>query len=95
MRINTVNDALYNYLTIKTIYDARPEDNAAKETYDQFFHILTNDFHISAVDVERDDENECYLVTYQLDEKKGTTRFPIEAIDCFLTQINELEERNK
>jgi hypothetical protein len=64
--MHSVQDALYNWLTIKVVAEARPDDEAAQETYELFDSMLREDHGITSVTIEKLDE--MYLVTY---EKKG------------------------
>jgi hypothetical protein len=89
--MNSVQDALYNWLTIKVIYDGRPSDEAAKETFEMFDSILKEDHKVSNVKVEVIDDY--YLISFTQGEKERTTRFPSEMIDCFLEQVKVNPER--
>jgi hypothetical protein len=91
--MRSVQDAIYNWLTIKAMSDARPEDKAARETYDLFNDMLQSDHGIRKVTVERLDD--MYLVTYETEEQTKTARFPLELIDCFLDQMNREPEKYK
>ena len=42
--MNSVQDAIYNWLTIKVVIDHRPEDTAAKETVLWFENTLQEKF---------------------------------------------------
>ena len=44
--MKSVQDTLYNWLTIKVVCDARPDDTAAKETLNLFEEMLTDDHHL-------------------------------------------------
>jgi len=89
--MQSVQDALYNWLTIKVIFEARPSDAAAKETYVLFDGILKNDHGVSIVEIEV--KEDFYLVKFIQNEKERSTRFPIEMIDCFRDQIKMNPER--
>jgi hypothetical protein len=89
--MQSVQDALYNWLTIKVIYEARPSDEAAKETYELFDGILKNDHGVSNVEIEVMED--FYLVKFSQNEKERSTRFPVEMIDCFIDQIKMNPER--
>ena len=45
--MKSVQDSLYNWLTIKVVSDARPEDIAATETEEMFLSILTEEHGIT------------------------------------------------
>jgi len=89
--MNSVQDALYNWLTIKVIYDGRPSDEAAKETYEMFDTILKEDHKVSNIKIEIMED--FYLISFTHGEKDRTTRFPIEMIDCFLDQVKVNPEK--
>ena len=51
--MRSVQDALYNWLTIKTVAEARPDDSAAKETYLLFQNMVYEEHKLRNVEVER------------------------------------------
>jgi len=89
--MRSVQDSLYNWLTIKVVSDARPDDTAAKETKELFDDILINDHHLSNIVITTDDV--MYYVTYQENEETKKTRFPREVIEITLNQINQNPDR--
>ena len=89
--MQSVQDALYNWLTIKVIYEARPSDEAAKETYELFDGILKDEHGVNNVQIEVMED--FYLVIFTQNEKERSTRFPIEMIDCFIDQIKMNPDR--
>lgn len=91
--MKTLQDALYNWLTIKVVSDEIPEDNAAKETTDLFEDILTTDHQLTNIQVKKEDE--MYYVTYEKDGEVKTTRFPVELIESMLVQIKSDPEKYK
>ncbi|HDR7791686.1 TPA: hypothetical protein QCY19_000207 [Bacillus luti] len=91
--MRSVQDALYNWLTIKTVAEARPDDIAAQETYTLFQNMIYNEHQIRNVEVDK--REDMYLITFEVEGEKKNTRFPLEAIDCFLDQINREPEKYK
>lgn len=91
--MKSLQDALYNWLSIKVVCDARPDDTAAKETVEMFLTILENEHHVSNIGVTKHEE--MYLVTFQKNGENGSHRFPIDLIDCMIDSINENPERYK
>ncbi len=91
--MKSLQDALYNWLSIKVVSDARQDDQAAKETVDMFWNVLQADFQVTALQV--DEEEEVYMVHYTTKNRTGSQRFPRELIDCMLQSINENPERYK
>jgi hypothetical protein len=85
--MRSVQDALYNWLSIKVVCDARPEDTAARETLDLFDEIIKNEQHLSNVEVTTDDV--MYYVTYIHEGESKKTRFPRELIAEYKTHDND------
>ncbi|MBN3525938.1 hypothetical protein [Paenibacillus apiarius] len=57
--------ALFNWLQIHIVSEARPEDHAAKETLHFFTDILREDHHLSSFQASLEEEREQYVITYQ------------------------------
>ncbi|PEA55354.1 hypothetical protein CON64_08145 [Bacillus pseudomycoides] len=91
--MRSMQDALYNWLTIKIVAEARPYDEAAQETYMLFHNMLYEDHQLKHVTVEK--KEDMYFVTYEREGEKKSVRFPLELIDCFLEQINRDPEKYK
>lgn len=89
--MQSLQDALYNWLTIKIVCDARPDDSAAIETRDFFEDIITSQHHVSNIQITTDDV--MYYLTYLQGEETKKTRFPRELIEVMLNQINQEPER--
>lgn len=51
--MKSLQDALYNWLTIYVVARARPDDAAAQETAAFFKEILKRDFHVTNVKVKK------------------------------------------
>ncbi|WP_342430462.1 hypothetical protein [Neobacillus sp. FSL H8-0543] len=89
--MRSAQDALYNWLSIKVVYDARPEDSAARETLDLFDDIITNEHKLTNIEITTDES--MYYVSYVQGDETKKTRFPRELIEVMLDQINEQPER--
>ncbi len=89
--MRSAQDALYNWLSIKVVCDARPEDSAARETLDLFDDIVTNEHKLTNIEITTDDS--MYYVSYVQGDEMKKTRFPRELIEVMLDQINEQPER--
>jgi hypothetical protein len=89
--MKSLQDALYNWLTIKVVADARPDDEAAQETEVFFAEILKNDFQVTDIEVSKDEV--MYLIKFQKGNEQKTARFPVELIDVMLEQINREPEK--
>jgi hypothetical protein len=91
--VKTIHDALYNWLTIKVVADARPNDGAAIETLTLFETILNEDFLVTELKVVK--VNNRYLVTYVVDGKSEEKQFHVEMIDNIHNQIQQNPDRYK
>ena len=89
--MKSLQDALYNWLTIKVVADARPDDEAAQDTESLFRNILKNDFSVANIEVTKD--KSMYYVKYEKDREQKSARFPVELIDVMLEQINREPEK--
>jgi hypothetical protein len=84
--MKSVQDTLYNWLTIKVVCDARPDDTAARDTL-QLFEEMLADLNLSNIEVTTDVV--MYYVSYQQGEETKKTRFPRELIEVMLQQITQ------
>lgn len=91
--MKSIQDGLYNWLTIKVVSDARPEDVAATETEEMFRQLLKQEHGIA--DMVIDYNEDFYFITYQKGEEKSQVRFPRELIEVMLNQINENPDKYK
>ncbi|MEH7076050.1 hypothetical protein [Neobacillus drentensis] len=88
--MKSVQDTLYNWLTIKVVCDERPDDTAARDTLNLFEEMLT-ELNLSNIEVTTDAV--MYYVSYQQGEETKKTRFPRELIEVMLQQINKEPEK--
>lgn len=91
--MQSLQDTLYNWLTIKVVCDARPADTAAKDTRILFEQLLHEQHHIEIIAVRK--EEPFYFVEFRRGSEKKTDRFPIELIEVMLEQINAEPEKYK
>jgi hypothetical protein len=89
--MHSLQDALYNWLTIKVVCDARPDDKAAIETRDFFDEILTVQHSVSNIEITKDDQ--MYYISYQQGEETKKGRYPRELIEIMINQINQEPEK--
>ena len=89
--MNSVQDALYNWLTIKVVCDERPTDKAAVETESMFLAILEEDHKVSDITIEVDDV--MYHISYVKGKEIFKTRFPRELIEVMINQIKDSPEK--
>jgi hypothetical protein len=85
--MRSVQDALYNWLSIKVVCDVRPEDTAAKETLDLFDEIIKDEHQLTNIEITKDDV--MYYVSYTHEGESKKTRFPRDLIEVMLNQINQ------
>ncbi|MEH7418286.1 hypothetical protein V7266_23755 [Neobacillus drentensis] len=91
--MHSLQDALYNWLTIKVVCDARPDDKAAIETRDFFEEILIVQHSVSSIEMTTDDL--MYYISYQQGEETKKVRYPRELIEIMINQINQEPEKYK
>lgn len=89
--MKSLQDALYNWLTIQVVAEARPNDTAAQETAAFFHAILQTDFHVTDINVVK--EEPMYTVHYKKEDEWKIARFPIELIEVMLEQIEREPEK--
>lgn len=84
--MKSLQDALYNWLTIKVVFDARPDDKAAAETEEMFREMLVEDYGLE--NIQTAINGEMYEIVYVQNGEGGKKQFPRELIDVMLDQIN-------
>jgi hypothetical protein len=89
--MKSLQDAIYNWLTIKIVAEARPDDTAARDTFELFEDILVNEFKLKDISIQKDEV--MYLVTYKIDGEVKSARFPTELIEVMYDQIQNNPER--
>lgn len=88
-----LQDALFNWLQMKIVSDARPDDGAAKETLDFFGIILTEDHLLSEVVAGTEDETKLYI-QFVLNGESKKQLFDRERAEQLLTDINSNPKYN-
>jgi len=88
--MKSVQDTLYNWLTIKVVCDARPDDTAARDTLNLFEEMLAD---LKLTNIKVTEDVVMYYVSYQQGEETKKTRFPRELIEVMLQQINQEPEK--
>jgi hypothetical protein len=91
--MKSLQDVLYNWLTIKVVVDERPDDLAANDTLELFNSMLNEEHDIDHVEIEKDET--MYYLIYKKDGEMKKTRFPAELIDVMINQINDDPEKYK
>jgi hypothetical protein len=88
-----LQDALFNWLQMRIVSDARPEDGAAKETLDFFSLILHEDHHLTDIVVNADDET-MLIIHYVLEGETKRHTFDRERAEQLLSDINSNPKYN-
>jgi hypothetical protein len=88
-----LQDALFNWLQMKIVSDARPEDEAAKETLDFFGIILSEDHHLSNIEVGLETGDKLYI-QYVVDGENKKQIFDRARAEQLLTDINSNPKYN-
>ncbi|WP_108669838.1 hypothetical protein [Peribacillus acanthi] len=91
--MKSLQDALYNWLTIKVVCDARPDDTAAIETEIMFRNILENDHRVEVKGIRTDED--MYFIDFSQESEDKSVRFPAELIDVMLNQIQAEPDKYK
>ncbi|RFU71128.1 hypothetical protein D0469_04100 [Peribacillus saganii] len=89
--MKSLQDTLYNWLTIKVVNLARPDDTAALETTELFEQMLTDEHGVSGLVITK--EPPMYFIDYKQNGEVKRVRFSEELIDIMLNQIKEEPEK--
>jgi hypothetical protein len=89
-----LEDALFNWLQIKTVADARPDDRAAQETTDFFYEILVEDHQLVDIGVSLIGED-LFQIAYVKDGQHHKQTFDREMTEQLLLDINENPKYNE
>ncbi|PYI54613.1 hypothetical protein [Paenibacillus flagellatus] len=82
-----LQDALFNWLQIRLVAEARPDDNAAKETESFFAEVLRDDHRLTDVRIASTDDTMVH-VRYVHEGKTKTQMFDKEHAEQLLHDIN-------
>ena len=82
----TVQDALFNWLQIKIVADARPEDGAARETVAFFEQVLREDHRAERVEIADKDDTMIH-VRYETEGKGKRQMFDRHIAEKLLSDI--------
>ena len=88
-----LQDAIYNWLSIKVVAEARPDDLAATDTFRFFDDILKEDHQIETIKVMVN--GPWYYVTFKSQGSEETKQYPIELVDALLESINTEPKYNQ
>ena len=80
-----MRDALFYWLQMKVIWEARPTDHSAKETAQFFAEILREDHHITEKEVKL--EEDAYKVRFFVKGEPDELRFDRQQVEQLLQAI--------
>lgn len=90
----TLEDALFNWLQIRLVADARQEDKAARDTLAFFEEILRDDHGLKSFKIEKSDETMLH-VRYVKEGRSLLKLYPREAGEQLLHDINATPKYNE
>ncbi len=82
-----LEDALFNWLQIRLVSDARADDGAARETLAFFTEILREDHHLTQFEIANTDAA-FITIRYEADGKTKTQMFDRASAEQLLGDIN-------
>jgi hypothetical protein len=82
------DDALFNWLQIQLVAEARPDDRAALDTRDFFMQILTEDHQIKHVGIDKIDDTMIHVRYEREDGRSKVQMIPRESGEQLLNDIN-------
>lgn len=91
--MRSIQDAFFNWLSIREVAIARPDDVAAKDTEQLFFSILQEQYGIGHVQVEKEDE--FVFVSYEQSGEKKQMKLPKDYVESMIDQMNRDPEKYK
>ena len=91
--MRSLQDAFYNWLSIREVALERPDDQAAIETAEMFYDILRNQFLIEEIRVEKGDQK--VTVYYQSDGEEKQLQLPRNYVESLIDQMNKDPEKYK
>lgn len=87
----TVFDAMSNWLQLKIVLEARPDDEAAKVSLEHVADILGDVHQVKITEVKKDEMK--YYITYLHEENEQVHGVPVEIAETLLQFINQNPER--
>lgn len=86
-------DALFNWLQIKVVWEARPSDVSAKDTVGFFQTMLEEDHEITNIIMKKQDQ--IYHVIYHQKGEENQVSFPGELAEKLLKDITDEPKYNQ
>lgn len=88
-----LNNALFNWLQIEIVREARPSDQSAAETVQFFATLLAEDHQVTNLTKKRVDD--VYEVAYQAQQQPKTAQFPAANAEKLLQDILDEPKYNQ
>lgn len=85
-------DALFNWIQIQVVADARPHDHSAQETASFFSELLREDHQMSGLGYRQ--EGPWYIVYGQIAKEEWQGRYSTEAVESLLQAIESEPKYN-
>ena len=80
--------AIHSWLQIRIVSEARPEDDAAKKTFDFFGEIVSQDFGVTDLTVvPYSEEDDSIQLTYKVNGEASSISFDREMTEKLLLDI--------
>lgn len=79
------DDALFNWLQIQVVADARPDDQSALNTASFFREMLREDHEIMELSYRQDDD--WYVLSGRTQSEEWESRYPLESVESLLIAI--------
>lgn len=80
------DDALFNWLQIQVVADARPDDQSALNTASFFREMLREDHEMNELSYRQD--GDWYVLTGRSHSEEWESRYPVESVQSLLIAIN-------
>jgi hypothetical protein len=90
----TLQDALFNWVQMAIVAEARPDDQAARDTRDFFEQILREDHGLTAFHIEQKDDTMLYI-RYEHEGKSKKQMFDLESSEKLLDDIRSNPKYNE
>ena len=87
------DEAIFNWLQIKVVAMARPQDAAATKTLEFFEQILLEDFNISHIHIEH--SSDTYSVHYDIEGAIHNKQYRQQLVEQLLTDIETNPKYNE
>ncbi|GGI43382.1 hypothetical protein GCM10008018_01790 [Paenibacillus marchantiophytorum] len=83
-----LQDTFFNWLQMHIVHEARPDDEAAKETLDFFALILREDHGVRQIQFINEEDRRKIHIAFEREGASHTQSFEREAAEKLLDDIN-------